>query len=196
MDQGFPAWLVCEEILNKAKDELITEAIEVLHEEMKRGRISFKGSMVNVPERDADFERDRFLINELLQKEEEVRRVYGPYIEGKRNGAKGMDATMIQRVEEAERFLLAVTQIVILMRMSKVMDTWLSDVGMYPKIKDPAEILASTVHRTESEFRIDALRFVLSSKTFIRERIFTQDERNILEKALDKAVINEKNSIK
>lgn len=48
-DDNIPAWLLCEEILNKAKTELITQAMDMIHAAVESKDIEINGSLITQP---------------------------------------------------------------------------------------------------------------------------------------------------
>ena len=127
---GIPAWMVCVDILNKAKRELVTQAVETLEKEVEAKRIDIKGSMLTVPDQSSDDEMKLFVIGQVLRNAEQMRERYGSYI--KDVHTKGANATS-QEIESAERarlFLMAVEKIEILVQYSRQLDTWINDASM------------------------------------------------------------------
>jgi hypothetical protein len=180
---GIPAWMVCVDILNKAKRELVTQAVETLEKEVEAKRIDIKGSMLTVPDQSSDDEMKLFVIGQVLRNAEQMRKRYGSYI--KEVHTKGANATS-QEVESAERarlFLMAVEKIEILVQYSRQLDTWINDVSMEVAMDDPARILSKT---SASGERTDVLAFILKNPQMKNETIFSEQERQIIERAANR----------
>ena len=78
--QDDPAWMVCEDLLTRAKDELILEAIDLLHARINDGSVSIDGYVVTLPDRSQEVARDIFVINNLLSEQSQIRDTYARYI--------------------------------------------------------------------------------------------------------------------
>ncbi|MDE1857034.1 MAG: hypothetical protein KGH98_03035 [Candidatus Micrarchaeota archaeon] len=176
-----PAWIVCQGLLTKLKDELILEAMEVLHREIDAGRIKVGGSMVTLPDKSAEMERDMFIINNLIAESPKIHERYDSYVADKDSGAQ-TDPKMVQRIEELHRFLLGVDEIALLIRMSKTFNDWIEETGEHTRINDPSEIIRLT-SEAKGE-RAEALRFVLGHRYFAKEGVLTEDEKAMIKGAL------------
>ena len=174
-----PAWMVCVDMLNRAKVELITEAMDTLNNEISEKRIEVNGSLITLPDRPNDADRDMFIITTMLEQAPQIRQRYGSFIE---SGQGSKDPNVVLQVERAKKFLLALKQIATLMGYSTYFDEWSRDASLLANISDPAEILRKTV--AHSSERAEILRFILESKTFAKEEIFTDEERKFLQGAL------------
>lgn len=175
-----PAWLMCEDILNKAKTELITEAMDTLHEEVVAKNIEITGSLIKLPEKPSDTELDMFVINRLLDEAPKIKEVYGKYVSDKDSG-EAQNSSYIQRMENLKRFLMSIDKISILMSYGHKIDDWVYDVSMLVQIDDPVKIIEETLKNNSD--RNEIIKFILGNKTFLKEEIFTKDERSILEMA-------------
>ncbi len=175
--------MLCEDMLNKIREELLVEATEVLHREADAGRIAINGYVVTTPDRPSDMERDFFVINNLLAQEQEMREKYASFIREKEADPKSMDTYTVGRVEEMKKFLTALTEISMLMHCSHEMNEWIDELRKIPKIQEPEKIIATIIAHNEP--RQELLRFVLKRKALVDEEVLTVDERAILEKALN-----------
>ncbi|MDE1810570.1 MAG: hypothetical protein KGH66_00820 [Candidatus Micrarchaeota archaeon] len=171
-----PAWMTCVDILNKAKVELITEAMDTLNNEISEKRIEVNGSLITLPDRPNDADRDMFIITTMLEQSPQIKQRYGSFIEASRDSK---DPNVVMQVERARKFLLALEQIELLMGYSTYFDDWMHDASVLANVGDPSEIFRRTV--SHSKERAEILDFMLSSKTFIKEEIFTKEERILLE---------------
>ncbi len=179
-DADVPAWMVCVDILNKAKRELVTQAMDTLDREVEAKRMDIKGSIITVPDQPSEDEMKLFVIGQVLNNAEQMREKYGGYI--KEVGEKGATATA-QEVEGAERarlFLMAVEKIEILVQYSRQLDSWINDVSMKVSLADPVLVLRETL--TSSERR-ELLLFIRNNKTMQSEETFSKMERGIIESA-------------
>ena len=180
-NEGIPAWMVCVDILNKAKRELVTEAIETLDREVEAKRIDIKGNMVTAPDQSSEDEMKLCVVGQVLGNAEQMRERYGSYI--KEVHTKGASATA-QEIEGADRarlFLMAVEKIEILVHYSRMLDSWINDASMKVSLKDPTEVLRETSATKE---RKELLAFIKNNRTMQREEIFSDKEKAIIERAL------------
>ena len=182
--EGVPAWLMCEDILTRTKDELVLEAIDLLKAEMKAGRIDIKGYVAILPEKSQELEQDIFIVNNLIARAPEIREQYRDYLKKEADG-KITDPEMILRGEGLRKFLLSVDAIDLLMRFSRVFGVWADDVGVFSKLNDPVDVMVKTANM-DSE-RIEALSFVLSSKTFDKNDALSNEEIQIYKDTLENA---------
>ncbi len=178
------AWMQCEDMLNKIREELILEAVDTLHAEAAAGRIDIKGNVVTTPDKSGDLERDMFVINNLLEHESEMREKYTMYITEKESSGE-LDAYAVGRIEELKKFLLALTEITTLMHYSHQVNAWIEDARKLSSMDDPVKIIAATMAHNEP--RIELLAFVLKRKAFVKEEVLTDEERGILERARKEA---------
>ena len=178
-----PAWLICDDILTKCKDEIILEAIDILHEEIKAKRIDMQGYVPMLIDKPEEVERDMFLINNLLSRAHEIRENYKDYMK-KESEIKDPEPALVARDEELRKFMLALDSIIFLMSLSKVFESWAADVGVFSNIKDPVEVFSKTLHHNNE--RIEALKFILGSSTFWKSEPLHEDERKMLEQASQK----------
>ena len=172
-----PAWMICDDILTRIKDELILEAIDILHEEINSKRIVIEGYSPVVLERSEEMQRDVYLINNLMERAAEISMNYSKYF----NDAAMAESADPVRIEELKRFLMSVSGIRFLMDMAKVFESWSADTGKYYSEKDPASIIDKTMGRgTERE---KALEYVLKSKKIMENEAITSEEISMLRKA-------------
>jgi hypothetical protein len=180
-DNGeMPAWLLCEDILTKIKDELILEAIDILHEEINQRRINIEGYVPILPEKTEEVERDLFLLNNLLSRREEIKEQYRRYSQERQK----KDPEQVMRMEALNKFLMSIDAITFLMDTSHVFEMWADETGKYSRIRDPSELLSTSASNEE---RIAALRFILSSSKFTENEPLGDEEFAILRQALDSA---------
>jgi hypothetical protein len=181
LDEGIPAWIVCVDMLNKARRELVTQAIETLDKEVEAKRMDIKGSMITVPDQPSEDEMKLYVIGQILTNAEQMRERYGGYI--KEVHTKGANATAVE-MESADRarlLLMAVEKIEILVGYSRLLDSWIADVSMQIDTSDPILILRKT---SEVHGRKEVLNFLKNNKTMIAEETFSVKERKIIEGAL------------
>lgn len=181
MQDGMPAWIICEDILIKIKEELILEAVDVLKKEISNKSIEIDGKFITTPDKPSETGQDMFIIYNLLSREEEIRSRYQGYINELEKGKNNLDYSLLTRIEDLKKFLLSLTQLAILMNFAKVLELWINDVTKEMRIKEPSGILVKTINQDPQ--RIDALRFILNSTTFAKSNILAGDEYNILKTA-------------
>ncbi len=178
--QDMPSWMLCQEILVKAKNELILEAIDALHRETEAKRIDIKGSTVKIEGKNSEIDRDMFIINNLLAQEDDMRIRYAESIKSVEEGHEKNPA-IVERINELKKFFLSVTEIHMAMKYARIFDQWVLDVGSAADLDDPARILAETAKKNAD--RIDALEFVLEDKAFIKNEGLSKEEFKITEDA-------------
>jgi hypothetical protein len=173
--------MVCVDILNKAKRELVTQAIETLEREIEAKRMDVKGSLISVPDQPSDTEMKLFVLGKVLDNANQMRERYGSYIKAVHE--KGAEATPaeVEGAERARLFLMAVEKMEILMGYSRELDAWINDASMQVALRDPAEIFSRT---SERHGRSEIFAFILKNPQIRKEEVFTQQERMIIEKAL------------
>jgi hypothetical protein len=81
-ESDLQAWLVCEEIFNKIKTELITQAMDTVKEAIDSKMMDVKGSLINLPDKASDTELYMFLISQILEQRENIVKNYEKYLNG------------------------------------------------------------------------------------------------------------------
>ena len=175
---------MCEDVLTRTKDEFVLEAIDILRNEMKAGRIDIKGYVAALPEKGQDLEQDLFVVNNLISRAPEIRERYKNYLRDEAQGSI-KDPETIARGEGLRRFLMSVDAIDMLMRFSRIFGAWADDVGVYSSLKDPVDVMVKTANMDDE--RVEALEFALSSKTFERNEAISNEERQLFEETLANA---------
>ena len=170
-----PAWMLCEDIITRLKDELILEAIDVLHGEMKAGRIDINGYKSLLQDKPSELQRDMYIINNLIEREHEIMEQYMPFIRGL---DKETDPEKVARIEDLKKFILSVNAISTLMRLSRIAETWAEDTGRYSASHDPEEIMIGTIGMAED--RAEVLEFVLDAAKFEKSEALTAKELSLL----------------
>ncbi len=173
-------WMHCQEILVKAKNELILEAIDALHREADAKRIEIQGSTMKIEGKNNDIDRDMFVINNLLAQEEEIRRRYNEPISRVEHGLE-KDPVVVERTNELGKFLLSLTEIHMTMKYARVFDQWVLDIGNTSKLDDPAGIIAETAKRNVE--RIDALDFIIGDRSFMKNEGLSESEFEVVKRA-------------
>ncbi len=176
-----PAWMLCEDIITRIKDELVLEAIDIVHENMDAGRMDISGYVPLLPDKPNEMQRDMFIINNLIEKENEIADKYRPYIEEKNVS----DPAKLKRIEELRKFMLSLSAISMLMRFSKVAESWSNDIGMHSAVNDMKSIIVKTLAAADE--RMEILGYVLSSSRFARSEALKKNELAILKEALEAA---------
>ncbi len=178
--QDMPPWMMCQEILVKAKNELILEAMDALHREADAKRIDVKGYTIKIEGKNSEVDRDMFIINNLLAQEEAIRSRYAESIDRAEKGNE-TDPAVIERVNELKKFLLSLTEIHLTMKYAKVFDSWVLDIGNSARLDDAAGILSETAKKSAE--RIDALDFIISDRAFIKNEGLSAEEMEIVKQA-------------
>ncbi len=174
-------WILCQEVLVKAKNELILEAIDALHREIAANRMEVNGEIVKIEGKDNDVDKELFIISNLLQQEPKIREQYAAYIKHAEEG-QITDAGIMERVQELKKFLLSLTEIHILMSFVRVFDEWLADFSGTMDLNSLPEIIARTAKSNSS--RIDALEFIIEDKAFMKNEAVSENEMEAIRTAL------------
>ncbi|MDE1865482.1 MAG: hypothetical protein KGH94_02495 [Candidatus Micrarchaeota archaeon] len=177
---GTPAWMVCVDILNKAKRELVTQAIETLEAEIDAKRMDIKGSLINVPDQPSDAEMKLFVVGQILDNAEQMRQRYGDYIKAVHSMGSSAKSADVEGAERARLFLMAVEKIETLIRYSKELDSWINDASMEVGIRDPALILKRT---SASPRRKELINFLSKNKKMQKEGTFSGEEIRVINSA-------------
>jgi hypothetical protein len=170
--------LVCEEIFNKIKTELITQAMDTVKEAIDSKMMDVKGSLINLPDKASDTELYMFLISQILEQRENIVKNYEKYLNGV--DYDKLSPEMLQQVGRLRKFILYIDKIAILMDYGSAFDSWMNDVAMEIREKDPSKIIRDTMN----DSRIELISFVLKNQTIAKEEILTEKERKFLERAL------------
>jgi hypothetical protein len=177
-DDELPAWMVCDAIISKMRDELLSRAVALMHEQLDKKRISLEGHLPTMSEESSEKEKDAFLLSQLVKEHTNIERQFGEYIERANIGRDGA-----QRIDELQRFLLELRQIVMLKDYSRECEFWLAEVEKRLKERDAARILANTM-ASERGKRREVLEFVLKDREIAKDGVFSEDEKRVMEEAL------------
>lgn len=181
-NQGIAAWIICEDLLVKVKAELANEAIITLQNEVKAGRMKVQGNLVS-SEVSSDEERDLFVANEIANESEKMLHDYSNYISEKEKNSSSLTPGDVEKIEAAKKMMLAVEEISLLIGYRTVTEEWILEIEGIPTIDDPVKLLASTMHGNE-DHRFAVLDFTLNRKGIVKEKIFSDHERKMMEDAL------------
>jgi hypothetical protein len=181
-DDTIPAWILCNDLLIRLKNELANEAIAVLEREIKAGHIKINGSVVTQPDEQSEGENKLFVVNNLVNDRKTMHERYDFLIAEFEANPSKFDGAVAERMEGLKKFVLAVDEIAMLMNYSKVMDEWAEDVAHHIKESSISEIIRATVGSVPE--RREVLQFVLSLKSFAREGILSDPERQELAQAI------------
>ncbi len=185
-NSGIAAWIICEDLLVKLKTELANEAIITLQNEVKAGRMKVEGSIIPKIETQGDSERDLFVANEIAAESEKMLQGYADYINSKESDPGKLTADEVIKIETAKKLMMAVQEISILINYRTVTEEWILEIEGIPTIDDPVKLLATTMHGKDDE-RFHVLDFAVKRRSLIDEEIFTSQERNMMESALNMA---------
>lgn len=178
-EKKMPAWLVCYDLFTRIKDELILEAIDILHEQMEAKNIDIQGYVSVLQDKSQEVQRDMYIINNLLLREREIREQYQSYING---SAGDRNPDVVLRVEQLKKFMLAVDAISMLMNLSKRFEEWTEDTGNFHESRDIAEVIVKSMLLDSG--RKPMLEYVLASRRFRKSDAIKADELKLLEKVL------------
>lgn len=177
---NMPAWMVAEDIISKSERVLMESALELLRVQIKSGAIKLDGNIPVSSEVNAEAERDLFMMEKLLLDEENLRLRYENLVNAVEQGSE-KDIHIVERIEEIKKFLLAVSQMSLTVGYAKVFRAWFADAGKMMSANDPAEILSNTAYGRHE--RIEALGFVVGSRSFMGSEAFMPGEADILRRA-------------
>lgn len=172
------AWMACEDMITRLKDELILEAVDILHVELKEGHIDITGYVSLLPDKSDELQRDMYIIGNLIERENEMTQQYRPFIESMEHEK---DPKKLASIEELRKFMLSVHAISELMKMSSIAGRWADDTGKYSDSDDQVKIIVSTARMADE--RIEVVDFVLSSKRFLKSEALTDRELDMLRDA-------------
>lgn len=180
--KGIKPWLIAQDMFTKVKDELVLEAIDILHEQVEKKRISIEGYTVTLPDQQADVDRDIFILNKILAEAGNIRSQYSEYM--KDSAAAGeKDARLIERIEELRKLLLAISEIEMLMSMSDAAKDMIELVSMHVTESDVAEVIAKAASESHNTAMIELMKYIQGSKRFAKACVFDDAERGIINKA-------------
>jgi len=181
--KGTQAWITCNDILNKIKTELITQAMDTVKDALDQKLIEVNGSLISVPDKPSDTEMYMFLVNKLVSEKDRIMHSYREYLDGASDA--GLTPQKAQQAERLRKFLLCVEKMSMLMRYSEMMDEWMRDVSMQIKAADVTSIISSTY--TANAERIELLNYVMKNQVIAREKVLTKEERESIESSLHRA---------
>jgi hypothetical protein len=182
-NEGMPGWIICEDLLVKLKAELANEAIIILQNEVKSGRMKVEGSMVSSDEHSKDTERDLFVANNIAEEGENMIKKYSDYINLKESDHSKLSSKDVEMIDVAKKLILAIGEISMLMRYRRDVEEWINEIEKVANIKEPFMVLSSTINGRD-DVRFEILKFATTRQSFIREDIFSKEERKIMEDAL------------
>jgi hypothetical protein len=175
-----PAWMVSEDLVSRISGELMSEALDLLEEEIKAGRVRVEGNLVTAAELTSEAEKHLFILDRLLGDEQNMRHRYENLVQAVEEG-KESNPDVVARLEEVKKFLLVVSQISITVKYAKVFTGWFLDAGKNMRIADPSEIIYMTALGNPE--RKEALDFILTNKTFIKSEVLKDGELEIVKRA-------------
>lgn len=175
MDGNAPAWMECDDLITRLKDELILEAVDILHEEIRNGRIDIKGYVAALQDKPDELQRDMFIINNIVERENEIVEKAAPYLD---NLDAENDPDRVKRIEDLNKFMLSVRSISMLMRLSRLAEAWGEDTGKFSKLGSVREVMIESA-KIDPE-RMEVVRFVTGSARFARSGALDDSEMGML----------------
>ncbi len=170
-----PAWMLCEELMVKVKEAMVSEAIRVLHEEIDSGRIKLNAGWVNTESQTEELERAMFLINRLVEEAPKMLEAQSKYIAAAEAQDAKADAKTIENIESMKRLGMAVSYISALIGHVGVIDGWIKGIGNVPHINDMESVLKETLN----EERLNTVKFIIATKALSRD-LLSEDEARLL----------------
>lgn len=179
--ENMPAWIICQDLVLKIKEELKNQAIIALENEIKEGRMKINGQVMTLDPENKEEERSMFLISNLIEHRAEMIRRYSDYIS--KNEAKGdLKPQDIINIESIKKLMLAINKIAMLIGYSNLLGMVYNDIGMKVRQETPSKILVelSKDYPDLSEL----LDFVLSYKPITDAGLLSQSDKIIIKEAL------------
>lgn len=164
-----PAWMVCDAIIAKAREDFLSQAISLMHEQVEKKNISLQGALPVMEEGHAEHEKDLFLLTQLMKEHANIEKQFASQVD-----ASKVDGKALERAEELQKFLLSLRQIALFYKYGKVCEVWLVEVETELKERSPEEILARTAMHSPNERR-EVLNYL--SK---RRELFSAEEMRII----------------
>jgi hypothetical protein len=180
-DEDIPAWIECSDIMSRIREELILEAIDVLHREIEAGRITINADMIRLPEGSSETDRDLIVINNILGREDEIREAYSSYMNSG-SDLPPKDPILLSRIDDLKKFLMSIKEMSMLMELGRTFGEMANESGYFPKEKTAAGVLRGMLDGNGE--RVDAVRFVLSSRNFVKNDALSEKDRIILSEAV------------
>ncbi len=177
--QGLPAWIACEDLLVKMREELLSRAISLLHKEIDAGHINLEGSVLSSSEASSNLEESLYLINNLIDDSGRLQEEYSKYAESQKG--KKLDDKTAKRFEDLKSFILSVQEMSLLMDYARELRLWADDASKQIKSNEPSEILKSTMNAQDNK-RLEILSFFIKDKRLAEESL-TEEELSILREA-------------
>ncbi len=179
--ENMAAWIICQDLVLKIKEELKNLAITALDNEIKEGRMKVNGQVLTLDPENKEEERSMFLISNLIEQHEEMIRGYSDYISKNeaRNDLKPLD---ILNIESIKKLMFAIKKIVMLMGYSNLLGMVYNDIGMKVRQETPSKILVELSN--DYPDLPELLNFVLSYKPIAKAGLLSQSDESIIRDAL------------
>ncbi len=176
---NIPAWIDCEAMLVKMREELLDAAIKILNKEIEAGHIKVNGSALFSSEESSDVEQAMYLINNLIDDSGRLHKEYNDYL--MKSEGKKLDEASAKKFEELQKFVLAVEQINMLMDYSNVLSSWAEVANKLIRARGNEEILKLTV--ASNEERRSVLEFFVNNKSTYSE-VLTSEELEMIKRVI------------
>lgn len=175
------AWIICQDLVLKIRDELKNQAIATLDNEIKEGRMKVNGQVLTLDPENKEEERSMFLISNLIEQHEEMIRGYSDYI-SKNEARDDLKPQDILNMESIKKLMLAMKKIVMLMGYSNLLGMVYNDIGMKVRQETPSKILVEL--SSDYPDLPELLNFVLSYKPIAEAGLLSQSDESIIKDAL------------
>ncbi len=185
-NENMPAWIKAQDLLTKLKYEFANRAISLLYDEIKAGRVNFKGTLVTDPDKSDENEKYTFMISHLVEERSKIHEMYDGYLEDINNIK---DPNTLNRIEGLKKFVLAVDTISVLEDYKREMDDWILDASLSITDEDPSDIIYNTL--LNSPKRQEIAEFSITNPYFKKE-VLTEYEYNLIKNAYDKVKSKDK----
>ncbi len=164
------AWLDCNDLFTRAKNAMYGYALELFDEQLSKGNIAVQGKFLKFEDYNMQG-KDEFLMLSLLNDMNSI--VH--FMDSKASKA---DPKLVARYNEFKEAMEMVAKAI---GASKTFDYWASEALLHVKEKSITELISNTIN-DERAFAIESL---LSVEKTRKDSVFTEQELNLLEHAIE-----------
>ncbi|MGC8623504.1 MAG: hypothetical protein ACP5TK_02425 [Candidatus Micrarchaeia archaeon] len=170
MAHSIDAWLVCNDLLIRAKNMLYAEALDIFERSRKQGRISVQGSFVRFEEPQNSNDAEFLLLKFLERKDEMVKYYESQLSSGVLSDSQKKNLLAFLRDAEAMSTLV---------EYSRIFDEWAAEALHEVKESNVPSLLSKGIKH--KPVRMEALHFLLSDIKVSKDVPFSEGEINMLE---------------
>ncbi len=179
--ENMAAWIICQDIVLKMKEEFKNQAIVTLENEIKAGRMKINGQILTMDQENKEKERSMFLISNLVEHHEEMIREYSEYIamSESRNDLKPQD---VINLESIKKLMMATKKITMLMGYSNLLGMVYNDIGMKVRSETPQKLFVEL--SKDYPDLPELLDFALQYKPMTETRVLSGYDISVIKDAL------------